>query len=94
MDALHITEIELARDVHGVLARLRAGEEVVIEGGDRPLVLRASEQPQFRTIGDAIAGLEAAEKERGYPLRMGKEFADDLEEIMANRAPRRPSAWD
>ena len=93
MKALHITEIELARDVHDVLARLRAGEEVVIEGGDRPLVLRATEQ-QFRTIGDAIAGLRAIEAEQGYPVMMDEDYAADMRDIIANRRPRRPSAWD
>lgn len=93
MEALRITEIELARDVHDVLARLRAGEEVVIEGGDLPLVLRASEQ-QFGTIGEAIAGLKAIEAEQGYPVMMDEDYAADMREIIANRKPSRASTWD
>ena len=91
MDALHISESELARDVHDVLARLRAGEEVVIEGGDQPLVLRASER-EFRTIDEAIAGFRGYELEHGQPLMMDEDYAADMRETIANRKPRRTSA--
>ena len=89
MEALHITEIELAREIHDVLARLRAGEEVVVEGGDRRLVLRASEQ-RFGTIG----GLRAIEAEQGFPVMMDEDYAADMREIIANRKPSRASAWE
>ncbi|WP_419804447.1 hypothetical protein [Terriglobus sp.] len=94
MEALHITEMELARDIHDVLARLRAGEEVVIEGGEQPLVLRALEQPRFRTIDDAIAGFKAYEAEHGHPLMMDEDYAADMREIIASRKPSRASEWD
>ena len=34
MATVHVTEAEAARDFGGVLARVRAGDEVLIESGD------------------------------------------------------------
>jgi antitoxin (DNA-binding transcriptional repressor) of toxin-antitoxin stability system len=36
---VHITEAELAGDVHGALLRVQQGLEVVIEKGDRPVAI-------------------------------------------------------
>ena len=54
----------------------------------------AASSVEPRSIEEVIARLEAREKELGHPLRMGADFADDVEEIINNRKPRDTSEWD
>jgi antitoxin (DNA-binding transcriptional repressor) of toxin-antitoxin stability system len=74
---------------------LGPGEEIVIDSGDKPVaVLRAPDRPRGRTVEEVIAGLRQRERELGHPLRMGADFADDMEEIIASRKPRDTGKWD
>lgn len=94
MATFHISEAEAARDFAGLLARVRAGAEIIIESGSYPAaVLRAATLPR-RSISESIALAEARSKELGYRPVMDAEFAADLEEIIRNRKPRDTSAWD
>lgn len=93
--AIHISEEEAARDFAGLMARVRAGIEVVIESDARPVaVLRPAAEPRGRLLSESIALAEAHAKELGYEPRMDPEFAADLEEIIRNRKPRDLSEWD
>src|ERR1039457_3682112 len=50
MAQLHMTEAELARDLHAVLEKVRQGVEVVVDHDCQPVaVLRASDPPRRRT---------------------------------------------
>lgn len=95
MATVHIPEDEAARDLLGLLARVRAGEEVVIEKEASPaVVLRVAVEPRGRLLSESIALAEAHAKKLGYEPRMDAEFAADLEEIIRSRQPRDTSAWD
>ena len=49
MAQLHMTEAELARDLHAVLEKVRQGLGVVVEQDRQPVaVLRASDPPRRR----------------------------------------------
>lgn len=84
---VHISEAEAARDFAALMRRVRAGDEVVVEDGGKPVaVLKAVEPtsgavavPAGRPVEEIIARLEEWEREHG-PLRMGADFADDVEE--------------
>ena len=92
---VHIQESEAARDLPGLLARVRAGEEIVIEREASPaVVLRVAVEPRGRLLSKSIVLAEAHAKEMGFePVMDHPEFADDLEEIIRNRKPRGTSAW-
>jgi antitoxin (DNA-binding transcriptional repressor) of toxin-antitoxin stability system len=95
MATVYIPETEAARDLPGLLARVRAGEEIVIEKDFSPaVVLRMAVEPRGRLLSESIALAEAHAKELGYEPVMDPEFAADLEEIIRNRKPRDTSAWD
>jgi antitoxin (DNA-binding transcriptional repressor) of toxin-antitoxin stability system len=94
MDTIHISEEEAARDFAGLMARVRAGAEVIIESGSSPIALVRPASPQHRTLSESIAIAEARTRERGYAAVMDPEFAADMEEIIRNRKPRDTSAWD
>jgi hypothetical protein len=95
METIHISEDEAARDFPGLMARVRAGAEVVIENPRSPdVVLRVAEEPRGRLLSESLAMAEARTKERGYPAVMDADFAADMEEIIRNRKPRNTTAWD
>ena len=91
---VHITEAELARDLHAVLEKVRQGAEVVVERNHQPLAVLRAATPQPRTISECIAVAEQREKERGYAVTLDPEFAADVEQIVPNRKPWNPSSWD
>lgn len=94
MATIHISADEAARDFAGLLARVRAGAEIVIEDGTRPVAVLHAPEPPRRSISESIALAEAHSKELGYEPVMDAEFAADLEEIIRNRKPRNFAEWD
>ena len=95
MATIHISEAEAARDFAGLMARVRAGAEIVIEKEASPaVVLRVAVEPRGRLLSESIALAEAHANEMGFEPVMDPEFAADLEEIIRNRKPRDTSAWD
>jgi len=78
MGTVHIPENEAARNLPGLLARVRAGEEIVIENEAAPaVVLRVA--PPRRSISESIARAEARTEELGDKPVMDAGFAADLE---------------
>ena len=94
--AIHISEEEAARDFAGLMARVRAGIEVVIESDARAVAILRPAGDEFRPrlISESIALAKKHAEELGYEPRMDPEFAADLEEIIRNRKPRDTSEWD
>jgi antitoxin (DNA-binding transcriptional repressor) of toxin-antitoxin stability system len=94
MPVIHITEAEAARDLPTILARVRAGEEIVIEADGVPIAVMKVAEPKGRKLSESIALAEAHAKERGHDVVMDADFAADLEEIVRNRRPADRSAWE
>jgi antitoxin (DNA-binding transcriptional repressor) of toxin-antitoxin stability system len=83
-----ISEADAARNFAGLMARVRAGEEVIIESGSAPVaVIKA---PFHRKIKDILALLPDDDT-----MRMGPDFADDVEAAIAtHREPLNPPDRD
>jgi antitoxin (DNA-binding transcriptional repressor) of toxin-antitoxin stability system len=95
MAVLHITEAELAGDLHAMLDRVQAGTEIIVERDARPVaVLRPPASVPSRTISESIAIAKQREDARGYPAKLDPDFAADVEEIVNNRQAWNPPAWD
>jgi prevent-host-death family protein len=95
MAVIHISEAEALADFATLLARVRAGEEIVIESNAQPVaVLKPIVEPRGRPLSVSIALAEAHANEVGYEPVMDEGFAADLEEIIRNRKLRDPSVWD
>ena len=89
---IHISEAEAARNFADVLARVRAGAEVVIDGHE-PVVVsrRASKREPGRLLSESIALAEA----HGSTVTLDGDFARDLEAIInSHREPLKPPEWD
>jgi prevent-host-death family protein len=86
MATFRVSEAEAARDFAGLLARVRAGAEIVIESDSRPVAVLHSPLPVQRTLEEAIALLP-----EDSSATMGEDFARDVEEAIAfHREPLNP----
>ncbi len=91
MSTVYITEAELARDLHDVLAKVQLGVEVVIEQDHRPVAVLRSPLPTGRSLADVSAALAA----RASLATMDEDFARDIESgIQAQREPWTPPSWE
>jgi len=95
-EVIHISEAEAAHDFAMVIDRVREGAEVIIERDAKPVaVVRAvADELRPRLLSESIALAKKHAQELGYEPRMDPEFAADLEEIIRNRKPWNPPAWD
>lgn len=81
MATVHLSEAEVARDLHAVLATVRQGVEVVIEQDHRPVaVLKSShlERPG-RKLSECIALAKAYEARFGSSPIPDVGFAEDVQ---------------
>ena len=87
---IHISEAEAASDFSGLLARVRAGAEIVMESGKLPVAVIHAPLPPRRTISECIALLP-----EDSTAVMDADFAKDVEAaIESHREPLEPPAWD
>lgn len=89
---IHISETEAASDFGSILARVRAGAEVVIESdrGKFPVAVIHTPVPGRRTISECLALLP----EHSTAV-MDADFARDVEAaIESHREALEPPTWD
>jgi antitoxin (DNA-binding transcriptional repressor) of toxin-antitoxin stability system len=79
---VRITEAELARDVHAVLARVQEGVEVIVEQDQRPVAVVKTPQSAGRLLSESIALAES----RGSTVTLDDGFMKDVEEGIASRS--------
>ena len=94
MATIHISEADAARDFTELMARVRAGADIVIENGTLPIAVIHMPVPQHRSISKCIALAKKHEEETGEAPALDPDFAADVEEIIGNRKPWNPPAWD
>jgi hypothetical protein len=86
-----ITEAELARDTHDVLAKVQNGVEVVVEQDHRPVAVIRSLLLKGRLLSECIAMAEA----RGTTAIPDEGFMKDVTKGIAERSkPRTPPFWE
>ena len=93
---LRLTEAELARDIHAVLARVREeGLEVIVEQDHRPVAVIKTPQGPGRKLSECIAIAKAHEENLGYAPVPDADFAGDVQAAVdAHGEPLNPPAWD
>jgi antitoxin (DNA-binding transcriptional repressor) of toxin-antitoxin stability system len=90
MATFHISEVEAARDFAALLARVRAGAEVVIERDATPVAMLTMPVPPRRSIEECIALLPP-----DSAATIDKDFASDVAAtIAAHPESLNPPAWD
>jgi len=81
MAKIHVSEAEAARDFAALMARVRAGAEVVIEDGTLPVAVIHAPVPARRSISECIALAKKHEEETGEAPVIDADFAADVEQI-------------
>jgi antitoxin (DNA-binding transcriptional repressor) of toxin-antitoxin stability system len=90
MGIVRISEADLARDVHGVLAKVQEGVEVIVEQDHRPVAVIRTPIPKGRLLSESIALAEA----RGTTAIPDEGFMKDVEEGIAERSKQwNPPTW-
>ena len=92
MATVHITEAELARDIHAVLEKVQEGFEVIIEQDHRPVAVIKTPHRSGRPITEILR--EA--RQRNLTVTLDEDFGTDMEEIISGhqREPWNPPSWD
>jgi antitoxin (DNA-binding transcriptional repressor) of toxin-antitoxin stability system len=87
MATFHISEAEAAGDFAGLMARIRAGAEVVIESDKLAIAVVRPASSDFspRLLSESIALAKKHAEESGTEPRMDPDFAADLKEIIESR---------
>jgi antitoxin (DNA-binding transcriptional repressor) of toxin-antitoxin stability system len=89
--AIHVSEAEAANDLPSLLARVRAGAEVVIERNAEAVAVLRPAAPNVRLLSESLR----LAKERGSIITLDGEFGRDLEAVVSShREPLTPPAWD
>ena len=95
MATVRITEAELARDIHAVLAQVQEGVEVIVEQDHRPVALIETPQGPGRKLSESIALAKAYEARLGFAPVPDADFAGDVQAaIDAHREALNPPSWD
>ena len=88
---IHISESEAARDFASLMARVRAGAEVVIEKDARPVAVVSPAEPGVRLLSESLR----LAHERASTATLDGGFGKDVEAaIESHREPLNPPAWD
>ena len=97
MATVHMSEGEVARDLHAALAKVQEGVEIVIEQNHRPIAVlkqSASVRPG-RKLSECIALAKAYEEKLGCAPIPDADFAKDVQAgIDSHRDSFEPPAWD
>jgi antitoxin (DNA-binding transcriptional repressor) of toxin-antitoxin stability system len=95
MATVRITEVELARDIHAVLAKVQEGVEVIVEQDHRPVAVIKTPEGPGRKISECIALAKAHEEKLGYAPAPDPDFVKDVQAaIDAHRESFNPPGWD
>jgi hypothetical protein len=95
VETLRITEAELARDISGVLAKVREGAEVIVEQDHRAVAVIKTPQGPGRQLSECIALAKAFEAQLGYAPVPDADFTADAQAAVdAHREPLSPPSWD
>lgn len=97
MSTVHMSEAEVARDLHAALDKVRQGIEIVIEQDHRPIaVLKSSTSARpGRKLSDCIALAKAYEAKLDSAPVPDDDFAKDVQAgIDARREHFEPPVWD
>lgn len=90
MATIRISEADAARDFAGLLARVRAGAEIVIESGTASVAILRTATPPRRSIEECIALLP-----EDSTATIDEDFARDVQEaVAAHPEPLNPPVWD
>ena len=92
---VRITEVELARDVRAVFAKIAQGGDVIIVREDhRPVAVTKRPRPVGRKISECLALAKAYEEKLGYAPAPDEDFPKDMQAGIDSRLEPIRNVWD
>ena len=89
--AIRVSEAEAVNDFPSLLARVRAGAEVVIERDAEAVAVIRPAAPHLRLLSESLR----LAKERRSNVTLDGTFGSDLEAVVSShREPLTPASWD
>jgi antitoxin (DNA-binding transcriptional repressor) of toxin-antitoxin stability system len=90
-DVIHVSDKEAASDFASLLARVRAGAEVIIEHDTQPVAVLHPAEPAVRLLSESLR----LAREHGSTVTLDEDFAKDAEAaVESHREPLNPPAWE
>jgi antitoxin (DNA-binding transcriptional repressor) of toxin-antitoxin stability system len=90
MATIHIPEAEAVRNFAALMASVRAGDEVFIEGDLSPaIVLRAADERPLRRLSESLR----MAREHGSTVTLDGGFAPDLEAVIESHSEPLENPW-
>jgi antitoxin (DNA-binding transcriptional repressor) of toxin-antitoxin stability system len=90
MVVIHISRKEAACDFDGLIARVRAGEKVVIEEGASAVAVLQPPDPYVRLLSESLR----LAQERGSTVTLDVDFERDLESVINSHPEALSNPWD
>lgn len=90
MAVIRIPAEEAARDFAGIIARVSAGEEVIIERGNAPAVVMRVSNPHLRLLSESLRLAE----EHSSTATLDGEFGRDLEAVVNSHSEPLQTPWE
>src|SRR5208282_913608 len=88
---IHISEAEATTNFASLLARVRAGAEVIIEHDARPVAVLHPAEPSVRLLSESLR----LARQHGSMATIDEDFAKDVAAaVESHREPLNPPAWD
>ncbi len=88
---IRISEAEAASDFESLMARVRSGDEVVIENNARAIAVVRPAEPHIRLLSESLR----LAREHRSTATLDEDFAKDVEAaVESHREPLSPPAWD
>jgi antitoxin (DNA-binding transcriptional repressor) of toxin-antitoxin stability system len=94
MGSTHISAEEAALNLSALIARVHAGEEIIIDNGSLTVAVVPSAAPVRRSVSECIAIARRHEEISGSSPVFDPDFATDVNNIVRDRKPWNPPAWD
>jgi antitoxin (DNA-binding transcriptional repressor) of toxin-antitoxin stability system len=90
-DVIHVSDKEAASDFASLLARVRAGAEVIIEHDTQPVAVLHPAEPAVRLLSESLR----LAREHGSTVTLDEDFAKDAEAAVESHCePLNPPAWE
>lgn len=88
---IRISEAEAASDFASLMARVRSGDEVVIEHNARPIAVVSPAETNIRLLSESLC----LAREHRSTATLDQDFAKDVEAaVESHREPLNPPVWD
>jgi antitoxin (DNA-binding transcriptional repressor) of toxin-antitoxin stability system len=92
MATIHMSEADAAKDFPGLMAKVRAGAQILIDDGTNPVALIHSpvSKEHVRLLSESLR----IARERGSTVTLDGDFAGDLEAVIEGYSEPLKNPWE